>query len=581
MKIPAITQQPVGEFALGNIRQPNYQALGTAIGEFVAVAGEATLELLHDAETEMSEATAGAAKDLSELRAKLEESNSVPTEEIPEDIVAPVSATVLDLKGDRVEIGQPRVFTHDVADEWWDKKSQEIIQYWASQVKGKEDRAKFLEAVGTRYIAPGTLAIRKATIIRRRAYGQAVAENTVRDIAAAAGPKELREEQALEVIDRQSELGADPVWVKNQKLMLGPLLDQLEIQNQIAGAATVDQIDQIEEDMWLSETRMSPEQIRTMGSQMDIRRREFLAEKQLRQTENTDRAFKEYVVDQTLTAQDVGNMVGNDEMTYQAGWTFLNSMSKGDVTKVSNPQVLSRYRGEIVKLKYTGNRSRVSQKADVLELIITRASMGATATGVVTGFPAPITGEDAHKLIKDLRSEETAILESDQYDNALKMVYKWSNVAVDLEGQITVALGGNQHQVDAALAFKEGLDSYMDQFGADAKPVEYFHANRDAFNPNKFATGVNARFFEEVPQVESFMDIDVGDGVYNFNLVQQENFVLWLDGQGRNILPPEQYDRIKTLFGQFYEGQGLAPEGGRLALEPDDPLYRQFEAFLE
>ena len=34
LKIPDIAQQPVGEFALGNIRQPDYQALGTAAGEF-------------------------------------------------------------------------------------------------------------------------------------------------------------------------------------------------------------------------------------------------------------------------------------------------------------------------------------------------------------------------------------------------------------------------------------------------------------------------------------------------------------------------------------------------------------------
>jgi len=579
MKIPDIAQQPVGEFALGNIRQPDYQALGTAIGEFAAVAGETALEVLYDEETQLSKSTAGAAKDLSELRASLEESNTISTEEIPDGIVAPVSATILDLKGDRVEIGQPRVFTHDVADEWWALKSEEIVRYWADQIKGKDNRAKFLEEVGTRYIAPGTFAIGKSTLIRRRAYGQAIAENTVRDIAAAAGPKNQREEQALGVIDRQAELGADPVWVERQKPALGPLLDQLEIQNQIAGASTVDQIDQIEEDMWLSETRMSPEQIRTMSSQMDIRRREFLAEKLIRQTENTDRAFKEYVVDNTLTAQDVGNMVGDDEITYQAGWTFLNSMNKGDVAKFTNPQVMSQFRGEIVKLKYTGNRSRVSQKADLLELIVARASMGETATGVPTGFPAPITGTDAHKLIKEIRSERDAILESDEYDNALKMVYTWSHVAVDLEGQITTALGGNQHQVDAALSFKEGLDNYMDQFGADAKPVDYFHANRDAFNPNNFADGVNARFFEEVPQVESFMDIDETANTYSFSNVGQDNFILWLDGQGRNLMP-DQYDRIKTLFGQFYEGKGLAPENGRLALEPFDPLYHQFEAML-
>lgn len=578
MKIPDIAQQPVGEFALGNIRQPNYAARGKAAQDLIATAGAAAVEILYDDDTQVSESTAGMAKDLSELRANLEESNTVATEEIPDDIVSPVSATILDLKGDRIEIGQERTFTHQVADEWWKIKSEEIVQYWAGQITNKQDRADFLESAGTRYVAPGTLAIGKATLIRRRAYGQAVAENTIRDIAASLGPKGPREEQALAVIDRQAELGADPVWVNLQKEALGPLMDQLEIQNAIAGATTVDQIDQIEENMWVDTTRMTPEQIRTMGSQMDIRRREFLTEKRLRQEENTDQAFKEYVVDHTLTADDVGNMVGNDEITYQQGWTFLNSMSKGDVARVSDPLVLSSFRREIVGLKFTGNRARVSDKADLLELIISRASMGENATGTPTGFPSPITGTDAHTLIKELRTERDKILESDEYDNALKMVYKWSNVAVDLEGQITIALGGNQHQVDSALAFKEGLDNYMDQFGFDAKPVEYFHANREAFNPNNFANGVNARFFEEVGQVEPFMDIDAGLNQYNFNRSQQDNFILWMDTPTALAMDPAEFDRIRTLFGQFYEGQGLAPEGGRLMLEPDDPLYRQFES---
>lgn len=578
LKIPAITQQPVGEFALGNIQQPNYMARGKAAQELIGVAGEAAVELLRDAETEKSEATAGFAKDISELRANLEESNTVATEEIPDDIVAPISTTILDLKGDRVEIGQPRTFTHTVADEWWKIKSEELVQYWASRISNKQDRQDFLEAAGTRYIAPGTLAIGKATLIKRRAYSQAVAENTIRDITAASGPKAEREEEALAVIDRQAELGADPVWVEDQKAALGPLMDQLEIQNLIAGATTVDQIDQIEENMWVDETRMTPEQIRTMGSQMDIRRREFLTEKALRQEENADQAFKEYVVDHTLTAVDVGNMVGDDELTGAAGWRFLNSMTKGDTARVSDPIVLSAYRRQIVGLKFTGNRSRVSDKADLLELIISRAAMGETPTGVSTGFPAPITGTDARILINELRSEKDKILESDEYDNALKMVYKFSNIAVDLEGQITIALGGNQHQVDAALAFKEGLDNYMDQFGFDAKPIEYFHANKDAFNPNNFANGVNARFFEEVGQVETFMTIDVGLNKYDFSRTQQDNFILWMDSPAAASMAPTEYNRIKTLFAQFYEGQGLAPEGGRLALEPDDPLYRQFEA---
>jgi hypothetical protein len=157
------------------------------------------------------------------------------------------------------------------------------------------------------------------------------------------------------------------------------------------------------------------------------------------------------------------------------------------------------------------------------------------------------------------------------------MVYKWTNVAVDLEGQISVALGGNQHQVDAALAFKEGLDSYMDSFGADAHPIEYFHSNRDAFNPNNFADGVNARFLEEVEQARPYITIDTAADTYTFNQEQQEQFVEWLADQAQTMDPAE-FQRISTLFGQFYRGQGLAPFEGRLALEPTDPLYYQFEA---
>ncbi len=577
MKIPDITQQPVGEFALGNIRQPDYQALGEAAGELIATGGEIAMELLQNTDTEVSEATSEAVKELSELRAPLEESNSMPTEEVPDDIVAPVTGSYLDLKGERVEFGQARVLTHEVADEWWEKRSDEIVKHWAGTIGNREARAKFLEDMTQRYVGPGTVAIGKASIIRRRAYNQAVAENAIIAAAAAQGDKDAKEEEANEIIDRQEKLGADPVWVQRQRAALGPLLDQLEIQNSIAAATSEDDINLIEESMWGAPTRMSPEQLRTMSSQMDIRRREFEKEKLLRQKENAAQMFKEHVVDNSVGLDDVGYAVGDERITSSDGWIFKNSLEKGDTTRYNDPQMLSNYRAQIIRLKYTGNRRRVSDKAELLELLITRASMGLTPVGGSTNLPAPITGTEAHNLIKDLRKEVTAILESDEYDNALKMVYKWTNVAVDLEGQISVALGGNQHQVDAALAFKEGLDNYMDSFGADAHPIEYFHSNRDAFNPNNFADGVNARFLEEVEQARPYITIDTALDTYTFNQEQQAEFVEWLADQA-GIMDPAEFQRISTLFGQFYRGQGLAPFEGRLALEPTDPLYYQFEA---
>lgn len=580
MKIPAITQQPVGEFALGNIRQPNYAALGEAIGEFVDVAGEATLEILQDADTELSTATAETAKELSELRAILEESNSVPTEQVPDDVVHEVGTTVLDLKGDRVEIGTPRIFTHTVAEDWWAKKSEEIVQHWAGTIGNREARAKFLQEVGQRYVAPGTFAIGKASIIKRRAHNQASAENAIRDIISSTGPVEQREEQVREIISRQAIMGADPVWVKNRLAEIGPRIDQLEVQNQIFAAKTVDEIDQIEEDMWSQETRMTPEQLRTMGAQMDTRRREFEFERSQRQTENADKAMFDFInPDIPFNEMNVADLVNNDDITHEDGWVLYNALQSGVTTRASDPIVLSRYRGAIQTIQYTGNQAKIRDRAKLLRLAITRSSAGLNPNGTITGLPNPITGEDSFKLNKDLDNAVRAALENDEYDNALKEVYTWANVAVDLEGQITTALGGNQHQIDAALAFKRGLDNYMDQFGADAKPSEYFNANKDAFNPNNFSDGVNARFIEEVPQADMFMIVDPIEGTYTFNQIDQENFILWLASH-QATMGAAEFERISTLFKQFYRGQGLAPEGGRLMLEPDDPLYRQFEALL-
>ena len=584
LKIPDIAQQPVGEFALGNIRQPNYQALGAAAGELVATAGEVAMEVVFNAETELSNAIAEAAKELSETRATLEHTNSIPIEEIPDSVdesLYGVGTSVLDLKGDRIEIGKQRVFTHEVADEWWKDKSDEIVQYWAGTISNKEARAQFIEDTTTRYVVPGTLAINTATILRRRAYSQANAETTIDAIIAADGPSDQREQAAKEVIDRQEMLGADPVWVKDQKAALGPRIDQLDIQNEIFAADTADQIDQIEENMWSDPTRMSPTQIRTMSAQMDQKRAEFEAEKKEQQERNAEKAFYEFVnPDIPFNEMSAADLVMTGQITDAAGWTLYNGLQEGSTTRASDPVALSLYRGAITAMPYTGNRAFVKDRASLLRLTIAMAAAGLNPNGTPSGLPATLTGEDAFKLIKDVNAAETATLENDDYDRALKQVYTWTHVAVDLEGQISVALGGNQHQIDAALAFKRGLDAYMDAFGADAKPSEYFTSNKDAFNPNNFADGINARFLAQVPQATPFITIDTAADTYRFDGTAQQEFVLWL-ADSRATMDEAQWNSIDVLFKQYYRGQGLAPQGGRLDLEQDNPMYRQFEALIQ
>jgi hypothetical protein len=230
------------------------------------------------------------------------------------------------------------------------------------------------------------------------------------------------------------------------------------------------------------------------------------------------------------------------------------------------------------KLQYTGNRMRMTDKAQLLKLMITRGSMGLNPNGTPTGQPATISGEDAFKLNKDLDLAMEAALETEAYDNAWAMVKTHTGVTNDIYGQLL----GTQDQREAAIAFKESLDSYMDQYGVDAKPVDFFQENKEAYRPQNFVRGVNAGFLAQVPQVTPYMTQTKGVGLdigQEFTAENQDNFLLWLSGAEATI-GAEKFDEIWTLYNQYYKGQGRAPNNGELMLEDDDPLYRQFEAMI-
>ncbi|KKN23620.1 hypothetical protein LCGC14_0903220, partial [marine sediment metagenome] len=251
MKLPHIDVRPVGEFAKGNIQQPNYQALGEAAGDVISAGGNLAIALHNrKIDSQYTAAMGEAAQELSVLRAKLESSNSLPVEEIPDDITYESSLTILDPDGESREIDRPTVFTHEVADEWWDKKSQEIIDRYASNISSDKARAKFMGEMGTRYVAPGAMAIAKASITRARAHNQAVAQNTIQEILASNAPTSVREEQAREVIARQLLLGADPLQMSIQLMAIGPKIDRIDAQNALRAASSLDAIDQVEEEIW-------------------------------------------------------------------------------------------------------------------------------------------------------------------------------------------------------------------------------------------------------------------------------------------------------------------------------------------
>jgi hypothetical protein len=573
MKLPAITQQPVGEYALGNIATPQVGRRTKAIGALVDAVSD--LKSVGD----LDESTGKAAQELSELRAQLVGQNTLDAAFVGDDAIGEQQLIVTDGKGGRKEVSKPVIFTHEVANDLWAVRSAEIVDHYANQIKDKDARAKFREEVMTRYVAPGGAAVMGANFTRARAYGQARAEQAIEGVLASNAPTEERETNAREIIARQLLLGADPVWAENQLAAVGPAIDQIDIMNKILIAGSEDEIDQIEEEMYAVGSRMSPEQMRTQSGIMDQRRRDYQAENKARQVGNADQMFSNLHDSRTppVTVADVTTAVRTDQITREAGQTFMNFLNQGSTTKASSPWTLSRYRGEIQRLQYTGNRMRMSDKAQLLKLMITRGSMGLNPNGTPTGQPATISGEDAFKLNKDIDAAMEAALETESYDNAWAMAKSHTGVTNDIYGQLL----GNQDQREAAIAFKEALDNYMDQYGVDAKPIEFFQANKKSYAPENFRRGVNAGFLVQVPQASPYMS-QTGTGVditQEFTAENQDNFLLWLSGAEGSV-GAERFDEIWTLYRQYYQGQGIAPNNGELMLEDDDPLYRQFEATI-
>lgn len=576
MKLPHIDVRPVGEFAKGNIRQPNYQALGEAAGDVVGAGGNLAVALHNrKIDSEYTAAMGEAAQELSVLRAKLESSNSLPVEEIPDDIAYESSLTILDPDGESREIDRPTVFTHEVADEWWNKKSQEIVDRYASNISSDKARSKFVGEMGTRYIAPGSMAIAKASIIRARAHNQAVAQNTIQEILASNAPTSVREEQAREVIARQLLLGADPLQMSIQLMAIGPKVDRIDAQNALRLANSLDAIDQVEEEIWAGGNRMAPSTRAALSTEADRRRSDIRKEEIERQVEVGEDLTVAFIdPGQSLTLTQVADALARDDISREVAWTLMNGLSSGEGSpKASNPFTLSRWRGEISKLPWTGANSRVKEKARYIRRAIQMASMGLNPNGTPTGQSPTISGEDVFKLMKDVDLKVKTALETPEYQDAWEMVRTHTGVTTDILGQ----LYGNQGQRDAAILFKIALDNYMDLYGVDAKPVDFVSSNKASFKPEEFTRGVDRKFYDEFPQVRTFMTDAKGE-ITDFDEQRQAAFIIWWrNAVTGGTIDPEFAAEISAKFAAYYRGQGIAPGDGELALEPENPLYHQFE----
>lgn len=568
MKLPGINVGGLGRFHNENLPRPNYQALGEAIGNTArAVANLVKTE----SDADLNEAIGSAAQELSLLRAKLETSRAIPTNEIPDEIPHEVHFKVVDSSGNVREVGKPFVYAHEIADEWWATKSQEILATHAESIANEDKRAEFYETLMTRYVAPGSQAIAQASIIKGRAYDQAMAQDAVDQVLASDAPTEVREEQAREIIDRQVAQGADPTWAAQQREQIGPRVDQIDFQNRLMKANSTSEVQTVVEDMWIADHRMSPETMRTLNAQADKQIQEFEAARKRKHTE-TGAELTSMFFENRLSVDDINAALEADDLDRPTAMILYNALQSGNgAANATDPFTLSKYRGEIIKLPYTGGNNTVSGKAEFLKLMINSEAMGLTPLGTPTGRPPAITGTDAATLNKEIDAKVKATLRGPDFKDGWEQIKEYTQIQ-DMFGSIL----GDQKNVNAAMAFKKALMRYMDQYGLEADPIAFFESNKATYHPDNFEDPINQEFVELYPPAVNFMTQNP-DGTYTFPVAQQRAFISTLTaGATSGTIEQERAEEVAARFMAYYRGQGVAPPG-TLALDDDHPLYHQFE----
>ena len=575
LKLPSITQQPVGEYALGNIRQPNYAVQGQAAGQLIGQAGR-SLALFQDTDSEIAEATGPTAKALQELRAKLIATNTIPSVEIPDYVVHEVGFTVIDAQGNERQVGKPFAYTHEIAEEWWDAGSEQIIQHYAKRIKNKAARARFVGEMRQRYGAPGALAIGISNINKGRAYNQALALRALDDVISSDGSPQERLSQAREILVRQMMIGQDPIWIAEKEAEIENRIEQFDLTRGIQEAGSVDAVQRIEEEMITGGSTLTPAQQRTIFNMADERKRDFRQE-ELERWEDGKIELTSLLLNKRLNFDIVDDKLRAGDISPEAALQFRTALLSGSSTTDTNKMVLSHFRAKIAGLRFVGGSGlTISQKADILRIQVMAGATGVDAAGGPTAEPPWVTGTDAGTLIREIDAAQQAAIENIDFNFAWDDIKNISRIT-DIAGNLM----GNQANINAALAFRNALVRYMNEYGIDAKPGDFVRLNQERYDVKLYDEPVAEEFaqlFPEARGLHGVLGAGTRDDPWSFDAVQQTKFEAWLVreySEGR--LDPSRANNMAAQFNVFYRGQGLAPGGQQLLLEPDSPLYNQLE----
>lgn len=312
------------------------------------------------------------------------------------------------------------------------------------------------------------------------------------------------EEQAIKIITDSEQNG---IWMPaeaGKKLSaVRSTIDYMKANDMLMGATTQHQIDNAED--YIDTSRVTPEQRVTLNK-LSVQRQNHMHTMSTREQAVNYGEGQRLLTQNKLSKDWIVDMLGKQKISGAHANTLRNALDKPSPL-VSDPYIVDSLKRKIVSLRYPqpgDDPATTTQRA---------AEVRKEVFGAFTG-----TGPRGEELAKKLTA--------DDFDDLTKLIDEYENTALGKGGQqyqtavrtikaltgysdvVSAMVGGKYPQGEAYAAFTTELQAYMDQEGANARPMEFIQANKARFSADVYDKQLEARLGAQFPQYRTLIEGD-------------------------------------------------------------------------
>lgn len=484
MKLPDLTYTRTPE-TLGRPDPGQYRGYAAAWGN-VAAAGVSLAQQVYKraGAEEYTRLEGELKKDLTDLEVQLTSKTAFSPDEIPDH--TEFKDTEVDEVGD--EQFRESIPAEEVRLQWYEGAVKDLEAKYRDKADNKFARDRILKDLRNKLSPAGydrmAMFTVKETITNQKATVQAAVDTAIADGDMASADRALIRGKVAGIIGK-----ADYEVMREEAQQN---IDRNLYMDQIAGSETESALDNLYDDLVAGEslalvdkkTKMSYEQRNHLFGIINRQKAEMHQQKQ----ELYDRTGRDGVrlfLDGNMTDAWLDLQLKYDRIDDATARALIGMRASGSAT-IKDAGKIDRYKSYIKTLMWPAEGDTVSNLArNMRRELIQESGKG------------ELGGEELDTLLDEIDSTEKMLTGSASYKQAIALIKSY----VGITDVMTIE---SDPKAEAWNAFRNALFQHVDRLGAESDPVQFYHDNKDNFDPALFEDTRAKRFVNMYPEYSKY-----------------------------------------------------------------------------